>query len=149
MVKAEYPRAKLSDAEILADIRAEAMRPSLEALGRFDPVRARQRFFSKFDANDTQLILLDSELVGFFVVRAKQDHFLLDHLYLNADAQGLGLGREVVQHVQNIASNAKKPIKLMALKNSPANDFYVSLGFVFVAEDEFDNFYEWHGAKGR
>ncbi len=37
--------ASARDADRLADIRVEAMRMSLEALGRFDPVRARARFF--------------------------------------------------------------------------------------------------------
>jgi len=35
--------AKDDDAELLAQIRVEAMRPSLEAVSRFDPERARNR----------------------------------------------------------------------------------------------------------
>lgn len=144
---ASFLPAKPTDAETLADIRTEAMQPSLEAIGRFHPVRVRERFLSTFIAKDTKLILHDSETVGFFVVRMRQDHLLLDHLYLKASAQRLGLGQRVVRHVQNMAAKAKKPIKLMALKNSAANEFYRSLGFVFVAAEDFDNYYEWHTSE--
>lgn len=147
MEVASFLPAKPSDAEALADIRTEAMQPSLEAIGRFHPVRVRERFLSTFIAKDTQLILQTSELVGFFVVRIRQDHLWLDHLYLKAAAQRLGLGRRVVRYVQDIATQAEKPIKLMALKNSAANEFYRSLGFTLVAEEAFDNCYEWHQSK--
>ncbi|WP_306260237.1 GNAT family N-acetyltransferase [Pararhizobium sp. IMCC21322] len=144
---ASFLAAKPADAEALADIRTEAMQPSLEAIGRFHPVRVRERFLSSFILEDTQLILHDSEMVGFFVVRTRKDHLLLDHLYLKASALRLGLGQRVVRHVQNIAGKANIPIKLMALKNSAANEFYKSLGFTRVAEEGFDNCYEWHPSE--
>ena len=37
------------DFEPMADLRAEALRESLERLGRFDPVRVRERLRSAFD----------------------------------------------------------------------------------------------------
>ena len=58
-----------SDAEDLASLRVEAMRESLERIGRFDPVRARQRFLSSFLAEHTRAIVLEGQTVGFFVVR--------------------------------------------------------------------------------
>ncbi|MEO1920178.1 MAG: hypothetical protein ABGW81_10840 [Paracoccaceae bacterium] len=39
-----YSKATPSDGEPLADILVAAMRPSLEAVGRFDPARARVGF---------------------------------------------------------------------------------------------------------
>ena len=35
------------------------------------------------------------------------------------------------------------PIRLMALRESPANDFYLSCGFVLESADELDNHYVW------
>ena len=49
--------ANADDAERLADIRVEAMRPSLQAAGRFDRDRARARFLDAFRPEDTRLIL--------------------------------------------------------------------------------------------
>ena len=47
-----------SDAEELASLRAEAMRDSLERIGRFDAVQARRRFLDSFSAEYTRAIVL-------------------------------------------------------------------------------------------
>ena len=45
------------------------MRESLEALGRFDPIRARERFLSGFDPALTKKAMIDGELVAFYVFK--------------------------------------------------------------------------------
>ena len=57
-----------AEADTLADIRVAAMRPSLEAIGRFSPERARERFLKGFDPADTTVIECGEEVAGFFVV---------------------------------------------------------------------------------
>ena len=132
-----------ADAERLADIRVEAMRPSLEAVGRFDPLRARDRFLGSFVATDTRVILVEEGIAGFFVVRRHADHFYLDHLYVSPAFQGLGLGRDIVEGLKAEAEAAGLPIRLMALNGSPANDFYLACGFRFVSQDALDTVYAW------
>ncbi|MEX0320126.1 MAG: GNAT family N-acetyltransferase [Ruegeria sp.] len=132
------------DGKALAEIRVEAMRSSLEAIGRFDPVRARERFLASYDPADTQVVFLDDQIVGFYVVRRRSDHLYLDHLYIRPPHQGKGLGRKIVRTVQEEAREAGLPIRLMALKQSSANDFYRSCGFAFVTSDAFDNHYVWN-----
>ena len=131
------------DPEILASIRVAAMRPSLEALGRFDPERARNRFLETFRPEDTQVIRLENELIGFFVVRVHTDHLYLDHLYIHPVYQGGGLGRRIVRTVQKQACDAGLPLRLNAIRGSPANDFYRSCGFVLERSDALDNYYVW------
>lgn len=139
--------ATTDDAPMLADIRVEAMRPSLEALNRFDPVRARQRFLSGFAKQETFIICCQNEVIGFYVLRDYVDHLYLDHLYLKNKFQGKGFGRKVIEHIQNVAVNADKAIKLIALKKSPANDFYISAGFNFEQAEGVDNHYIWQMNK--
>ena len=80
----------------LAAIRVEAMRPSLEAIGRFDPERARNRFLETYNANDTQVVHVGGDLIGFYVVRKRPDHLYLDHLYIRpANRPGFAGGRLV------------------------------------------------------
>ncbi|MEP0074002.1 MAG: hypothetical protein ABJE79_14995 [Marinomonas sp.] len=55
----------------MAEIRAAAMKPSLEALGRFDERRVRDRFLESFTPDETFQIVSDDEILGFFVVRNK------------------------------------------------------------------------------
>jgi len=127
----------------LAAIRVEAMRPSLEAIGRFDPERARNRFLEAYAPNDTHVVHVGGDLVGFYVVRNRPDHLYLDHLYIRPARQGGGLGREIVHSIQSQARELGLPVRLMALRGSPANDFYVSCGFVLERSDDLDNYYTW------
>ncbi|MGF6154659.1 GNAT family N-acetyltransferase [Pseudomonas fluorescens] len=133
--------ASTSDLEDLVAIRIEAMRESLERLGRFDPNRARERFLSGFDVNCTRRIVVSGNLVGFVVIKNHQGELLLDHLYVIPGAQGLGIGSEVLTQIFREADEIGRPIKVGALKESASNRFYTRHGFVFVESGEFDNYY--------
>src|SRR5262245_43753501 len=91
--------AVASDAEAIAYIRVEAMLESLELIGRFDPLRARERFLSNFSPDHTRHILLAGEKVGFFVVKSENSALLLDHLYVRPGYQGQGVGAAVLAEV--------------------------------------------------
>lgn len=69
-----------SDLDDLVAIRIEAMRESLERVGRFDPVRARERFVSGFEPQYTRYIEVSGNRVGFVVVKHHPNALLLDHL---------------------------------------------------------------------
>jgi len=130
------------DAPALADLRVEAMRESLEAIGRFDPLRARARFLASFTQEDTQAILADGERVGFVVIRHLPDHILLDHLYILPAHQGRGIGAQVLQMLFALADSAGLPVRVGALKGSRSNAFYQRHGFVLVESAEWDNYYQ-------
>lgn len=127
----------------LAELRVAAMRPSLEAIGRFDPERARNRFLDSFDPGATQVCLVGGAVAGFLVLRVRPDHLYLDHLYLAPAHQGCGLGRAAVEHAKDRARGAGLPLRLMALRGSPANDFYRAQGFRQTGEEPLDILYEW------
>ena len=129
------------DAASLADLRVVAMQPSLEAVGRFDPRRARARFLDMFTPEFTRQILRAGERVGFVVVRSAGDDLLLDHLYLSPGAQGQGIGAAALKTVIAEARAARKTLRVSALKQSRSNDFYVRHGFELAQETEWDNHY--------
>ena len=133
--------AQQSDLDNLVAIRIEAMRESLERVGRFDPVRARERFISGFEARNTHYIEVSGERVGFVVVKHHHNELLLDHLYVRPSAQGSGIGSAVLAHIFKVADAAALPIKVGALKESASNRFYIRHGFHFVESSEFDNYY--------
>lgn len=133
--------ASAKDLEDLVAIRIEAMRESLERIGRFDPERARERFVSGFDVNCTRRIELSGELVGFVVVKSQPDELLLEHLYVRPHVQGLGVGSVVLQQLFEEADEVGLPIRVGALKESDSNRFYTRHGFVLVASGEFDHYY--------
>lgn len=72
------------------------MKESLERIGRFDPVRARERFVVGFEPSATRHIVVTGQRVGFVVVKARPADLLLDHLYLRPMTQGRGIGSAVL-----------------------------------------------------
>ena len=140
-------KPKAEDAEALATIRVQAMKPSLEAIGRFDEDRARRRILDSFDPNTTSEILVEEERVGFLVIRRLENHFYLDHLYISPKYQGKGLGSAVLRQLIEEANVANLPIRLGALKFSPSNRFYASHGFCLEREEEWDNYYVLQPSK--
>lgn len=133
--------ARQSDLDNLVAIRIEAMRESLERVGRFDPVRARERFLSGFEARNTRYIEVSGERVGFVVVKHRHTEFLLDHLYVRPSTQGSGIGSAVLAQIFKEADMAGLPIRVGALKESASNRFYTRHGFQFIESGEFDNYY--------
>ena len=131
----------LADGEALADIRVAAMRESLEAVGHFDPLRARRRFLDSFEPACTWALLWQGERVGFVVVREHPDHIHLNHLYLLPPAQGQGVGADVLRALFALADSAGLPVRVAALTQSRSNAFYQRHGFRLVDTAEWDNYY--------
>ena len=127
----------------LVEIRLSAMKPSLVAINRFDPIRARKRFTETYDPANTTCILMTEKLVGFYVLIDNGDHLLLDHFYIKPEAQGKGLGSLIVAEIKNRADSQSQRIKLGALRGSKSNDFYKRHGFVETHESEFDIHYQY------
>ncbi len=131
------------DASALADLRVIAMKPSLMALGRFNPQRARDRFLKDFVKSDTYKILQQKNTVGFYSLMTKKDHLWLAHFYIHPDNQNNGLGAHVLDRIKLHAEAADLPLRLGALKGSAANQFYIRQGFSLTHSMEYDHYYEW------
>ena len=134
-----------ADFEAMLALRIEALRESLERLGRFDPEVARARLRSQFRPAWMQHLVVDGERVGYFTVEPCEGELRLHHLYLKPVAQGRGVGGWVIAQLKLRGL----PITLAALRESRANDFYRRHGFRVVQEQDFDIEYRWHPAKER
>ena len=130
-----------SDFEALVAIRIDAMRESLERVGRFDPTRARERLLSGFSVAHTRHIVVDNERVGFVVLKPLGEELLLDHLYVKPNSQDQGIGTAVLSKVFAEANVLSLPVRVGALRESASNRFYARHGFQLVEHDEFDNYY--------
>jgi GNAT superfamily N-acetyltransferase len=136
-----YEAGSPDDLEGLVELRLAAMRESLERIGRFDPVRSRERFASSFDPAHTRHILADGQRVGFIVVKPRADGLLLDHFYVSPAHQGRGIGGRVLAAVLADADARQLPVHLGALRESASNAFYLRHGFLPISESEWDIFY--------
>ena len=136
-----YEPAAADDLDALVELRIEAMRESLQRLGRFDPARARERFASSFDPAHTRHVLVNGARVGFVVVKPHAEGLLLDHLYLRPAQQGQGIGGSVLADVLADADARHLPVHVGALRESASNRFYTRHGFHQVGESEWDIYY--------
>ncbi|AKP92092.1 GNAT family N-acetyltransferase [Achromobacter ruhlandii] len=127
-----------ADFDTLLAIRIEAMRDSLERLGRFDPERARARLRATFRPDHTWFIERDGARIGFYAVRPDGDGLRLDHLYVVPAAQGLGVGGQVLSRLLQDADRRGLPVSVGALRGSDSNRFYRRHGFAQVSESEWD-----------
>ena len=127
-----------SDFETLLALRVRAMRPSLEALGRFDPALARERFASTFLPEHLHHLVLNGQRVGCVSLRPKPAALRIDHLYIEPAAQRRGLGAWVMGWAGALADLRQQPLELAALQGSDANRFYQRHGVVEISRSDFD-----------
>jgi GNAT superfamily N-acetyltransferase len=142
--KITFSPVTTADVDELAAIRIEAMRESLERVGRFDALRARERFLSTFEPLHTRYILLNDQVAGFAVIKTEADYLILDHLYIRPIFQRQGIGAAVLQELFARAVSENKPVRVGAFKGSESNQFYSRHGFKLVESTEFDNYYVWN-----
>lgn len=131
------------DFEALAALRLQAMRDSLQALGRYDPVRSRERLLAGFRAELARHILVDERRVGFYLLDTGSAAWRLQHLYLLPEACGQGIGARVMAGLCERARRAGASLTLSALKGSSSNHFYLAQGFVPIGASEWDIDYCW------
>lgn len=134
-----------SDFEAMLALRIDAMRPSLERVGRFDAARSRERLSAGFLVPYMHHIVLDGDQrIGFVTLKPEDsDALRLDHLYLRTGFQGLGIGEWVLEWAKSQARTQRLDIKLTALVKSDANRFYLRHGFVLEGGEGVDLHYRW------
>jgi GNAT superfamily N-acetyltransferase len=127
-----------ADLEWLLELRAVVLRDDLERLGRYDPVRVRQRMRDAFDAEQTRVIVVDGVDVGCLSVRPERDVRWLEHFYLSPDMQGRGIGGHVLRGI--LIGTDPRPLRLNVLQGSPASRLYERHSFVIDTADDVDVF---------
>lgn len=134
----EFEAVSPEHTDELVRIRICAMRDSLTKIGRFDPDRARERFMAGFCPEYTRFVNVDGVKVGFVVVKPEATCLKLDHLYIEPEYQGRGIGGKVLGWIFGTADLQGLPVSVTALRGSESNSFYQSHGFIYKDETEWD-----------
>ncbi|WP_204376916.1 GNAT family N-acetyltransferase [Aquitalea pelogenes] len=142
MIDFAFAPASAADFDALLALRLRALRVSLEALGRYDPVRARQRFADHFQPEYCRHIVVNGQRVGCVSLKPAEDGLLIDQFYLQPAWHGRGLGSQVLQALLAEADEQGLPVQVEVLKGSRANGFYQRQGFVLQADGQYDNYYQ-------
>ncbi|WP_317232355.1 GNAT family N-acetyltransferase [Clavibacter capsici] len=125
------------DATWMAELRAVVLRPDLERLGRWDPVRVRRRFLDGWTPSRTQVIRVDGRDAGLIACREEPDAHWVEHFYLDPAAQGRGIGGEVLRDLMDRHDDGR-PFRLDVLQGSAARRLYERAGFRVEREDAVD-----------
>ncbi|MFJ2745119.1 GNAT family N-acetyltransferase [Streptomyces sp. NPDC087440] len=136
----EIRRATAADLEPLVEVRAVAMRPDLERLGRYDAHRVRQRMRDAYEPGHTWVIEVAGTLAGCVALRPAPDAYWLEHFYLPPHLQGSGIGSAVLRELLERADRDGRPVRLNVLQGSPARRLYERFGFTWESEDPVDVF---------
>ena len=141
----ELQGAKAEDLEELVRIRLAAMRESLEKIGRFDAARARARLTQDFRTKNTKCFIYKTKIIAFIISKQENEDIVVSHLYVLPEFQNRGIGKFVLDKIITQGKKEQRNIRLLALKESRANNFYVKNGFKYHSSIEFDNIYikEW------
>ncbi|WP_080754911.1 GNAT family N-acetyltransferase [Clavibacter michiganensis] len=129
--------ALADDATWMAELRAVVMRPDLERLGRWDPVRVRRRFLDGWAPERTSVIRVAGRDVGLIACREEPDARWIEHFYLDPAVQGRGIGGEVLRDLLSRHDDGR-PFRLDVLQGSAARRLYERAGFRVEREDAVD-----------
>ena len=129
--------ARSEDLEFLRRVHEAAMRPHVErAFGSWDADEQRRRFSESTDPTSHEIVSLDGAPVGCQWVRVHADALELVRLYLLPEAQGRGVGSQLVAQLCARADRARVPIRLRVLALNPARRLYQRHGFCVTGETE-------------
>ncbi|MFD2265080.1 GNAT family N-acetyltransferase [Lacibacterium aquatile] len=139
--------ARAQDFELLLALRILVMQPQLERIGRFDPIRARERFAKVFNPDTARLIMAGGIQIGCVGMTPGTPDWSLDYLYLEPELQGRGIGGRVLDWVLAEADQAGAPVVVEVLRNSPAIRLYERAGFKQFDMKEHDVYLRRAAAK--
>ena len=80
----------------------------------------------------------NNKAYGFISAMPKEKHpriYRIEKLYLLKEVQGLGIGKKLINHIEEIARNREfSTLELNVNRNNPASHFYEKEGFKIVKE---------------
>jgi ribosomal protein S18 acetylase RimI-like enzyme len=112
----------------------EAIKPLASAwMERVDETQEAQ-FASLWRSDDTRIIALDGQDIGWIEFRQAGDEIFLKQLYISLAYQRRGIGSQVMRLLLEERCRTAKSMALFVLKNNPAFRFYERHGFDVVCE---------------
>ena len=137
--------AQPEDIDFLWQLRQQALRPHVEkAWGAWDDIQQRRFFDRGFAARDTSIIVHDGRDVGRLEVTHSRWEIFFSLIELLPEAQGRGLGSQIVRDLQTEGGQKKLPIRLQVIKaNEDAHRLYLRLGFKPAGETTTHHLLLW------
>jgi ribosomal protein S18 acetylase RimI-like enzyme len=123
------------DIEVTYDIKRQAFGPYIQQAYGWDEDDQRRRHGEEFNVQDTRMVQLDGEAVGYLRAKLLPHELYVSQVFILPAHQGKRIGAACMQMVIAEARREAIPVRLQVLKLNPrALSFYESLGFTQVGE---------------
>jgi ribosomal protein S18 acetylase RimI-like enzyme len=126
--------ACLDDYAFALKLYVEAIRPLASAWIEWVDADQEAQFASLWRPNDTRIIVLDGEEIGWVEFRATEDEVFLKQLYISPEHQRRGIGSRLMRLLLEERRGMAKSMALFVLKNNTASRFYEQHGFKVIHE---------------
>ena len=148
-MKIELRQATVTDAQLVYDITAAAMRGYVEqAFGPWIESFQREVIGNSFDPTTHHVIVVDGDDAGIIAAPRHESHIQLEKIYLLPRFQRKGIGSQLLRELQQSATVQDKPVRLRVLAvNKEARQLYERLGFVVTNETPERVFMEYRVGK--
>jgi GNAT superfamily N-acetyltransferase len=102
----------------------------------------KAKFGEFYDRENTQIILRDDSIVGWWTVVRDDDVIDLGHMYVSPEYRRCGIGTFLISQLIEEAARQTKTLALSTAKINPALSLYERLGFVPVRETDLKIYLE-------
>jgi ribosomal protein S18 acetylase RimI-like enzyme len=124
----------LDDYPFALKLYVEAIKPLACAWREWVEADQEAQFASLWRQDDTRIITLDGQEIGWVEFRRTGDELFLKQLYISPGHQRRGIGSQVLQLLREEQRGSAKSMALFVLKNNLALRFYERHGFEVVRE---------------
>ena len=122
------------DYEFALKLYVEAISPLASAWREWVDADQEAEFASLWRHDDTRILTLDGEEIGWVEFRRTGDELFLRQLYISPGHQRRGIGSQVLRLLREEQRGSAESMALFVLKNNPAFRFYERHGFEVVRE---------------
>ena len=121
-------KATTNDLAFTYWIKQRATRYLIEQIWGWDDAFQKDYHKQNFVPEKTQIILYDSQAIGFLVVTEASDEVVIDSILIDPDYHGKGIGTQILTGIITGVANRTKEIQVFRINDS-ARQLYERLGF--------------------
>jgi ribosomal protein S18 acetylase RimI-like enzyme len=138
-----------SDREFLFAVRRAALRAYVEQTSAWDDAEQRVIADKEFAELPFAVVEQGGRTVGYVCVLHKRECDFIDEIALLPEAQGRGIGTQLIRGILLAAQRRGVPVRLSVFVANPAQALYARLGFEVVRIEEPRMSMQWTPALSR
>jgi ribosomal protein S18 acetylase RimI-like enzyme len=127
--------AEESDYSFALALYLEGAKEHLTKIGRWDEDRFADLFRDGYKQGQTQIVSVDSRVVGFIQMVDFADRLYLRQIHLIDGFRGRGIGSTLIGAELKRGAESGRPVTLDVMHGNPARRLYVKLGFESTGQD--------------